>query len=156
MNQGWATDFDVQWCDVGLQVQHNPTDLERFLRYCVNQNPGVIALALCIAGANRFDVMKAFCGIHDRKHYARKKDTSCTGEKMEKVIKLYKLHKGKISNVEIAKRVGCTKEYVCIVLKRKLGIGKRNRWEGYISKDPRYSKEKRRALENAKALRNPG
>ena len=147
MIEKWATDFNVNWLDVGLQIQHNPTELERFIQYCVNRNPGVIALALCIAGANRFEVMKAFCGIHDRKHYAKKRDTSCTGAKMGKVIQLYKRHKGKLSNVEIAKRVGCTKEYVCIVLKRKLGIGKRNRWEGYISKDPRYSKEKRKRLE---------
>ena len=142
-----VTDFGVMWRDVGLLIKHNPTDLERFIQYCVRQNPGVIALALCIAGASPRSVMKVFCDVHDRKPYKQKSDTSHTGAKMERVIELYQRHQGKIQNVEIAKQVGCTKEYVCIVLKRKLGIGKRNRWEGYISKDPRYSKEKRKRLE---------
>jgi DNA-binding MarR family transcriptional regulator len=43
---------------------------------------------------------------------------------------------------EIAEIAGCTPEAVRRIL-RKMGIKKKNRWDGYISKDPRYSKDKR-------------
>lgn len=69
---------------------------------------------------------------------------------MKKIIKIYRRNKGKLPHHVIAERVGCTREYVSIVLKKKLNIGKRNRWEGYISKDPRYSQEKRKRLEEQK------
>ncbi len=69
---------------------------------------------------------------------------------MKKIIRLYRRHKGKLPHHVIAERVGCTREYVSIVIKKKLGNEKRNRWEGYISKDKRYSKEKRKRLEEQK------
>ena len=106
-------------------------------------NPGWYALAEAI-------LTKKWCGVSEHKTHRPKRDTSCTGEKMKQIIKIYKRHKGKMPNHKIAEQVGCTREYVTIVLKKKLGIGKRNRWEGYISKDPRYSKEKRKALEEQK------
>ena len=115
-------------------------------------NPGWYALAEAILTKRSCcEVLQKWCGVSESRGW-KKKDASVTGEKMEKILKLYKRNRGKIQNKEIARRVGCTKEYVGIVLKKKLGIGKRNRWEGYISKDPRYSIEKRRALENAKTV----
>lgn len=117
-------------------------------------NPGWYALAEAICTKQTTcTVLQKWCGVSESRGWT-KKDTSCTGEKMKKIIKIYRRNKGKLPHSEIAERVGCTREYVSIVLKKKLGIGKRNRWEGYISKDPRYSKEKRRALENAKTVRN--
>lgn len=117
-------------------------------------NPGWYALAEAIlTDKSCCTVLQKWCGVSDKNGW-KKKDTSCTGEKMNKIIKLYRRHRGKMPNYKIAEEVGCTREYVCIVLKKKLGIGKRNRWEGYISPNPRYSKEKRRALENAETVRN--
>lgn len=115
-------------------------------------NPGWYALAEAICTQQTTcTVLQKWCGVSESRGWT-KKDTSCTGEKMAKIIKIYRRNKGKLPHRVIAERVGCTREYVSIVLKKKLGIGKRNRWEGYISKDPRYSKDKRRALENAKTV----
>ena len=117
-------------------------------------NPGWYALAEAICTKQTTcTVLQKWCGVSESRGWV-KKDTSCTGEKMKKIIKIYRRNKGKLPHSVIAERVGCTREYVSIVLKKKLGIGKRNRWEGYISPNPRYSKEKRRALENAKTVRN--
>ena len=117
-------------------------------------NPGWYALAEAIlTDKSCCTVLQKWCGVSEKNGW-KKKDTSCTGEKMSKIIKLYRRHRGKMPNYKIAEEVGCTREYVCIVLKKKLGIGKRNRWDGYISPNPRYSKEKRRALENAETVRN--
>lgn len=117
-------------------------------------NPGWYALAEAICTKQTTcTVLQKWCGVSESRGWT-KKDTSCSGEKMKKIIKIYRRNKGKLPHSVIAERVGCTREYVSIVLKKKLGIGKRNRWEGYISKDPRYSIEKRRALENAKTVRN--
>ena len=111
-------------------------------------NPGWYALAEAICTKQTTcTVLQKWCGVSESRGWT-KKDTSCSGEKMKKIIKIYRRNKGKLPHSVIAERVGCTREYVSIVLKKKLGIGKRNRWEGYISKDPRYSKEKRRALQN--------
>ena len=117
-------------------------------------NPGWYALAEAICTKQTCcTVLQKWCGVSESRGWA-KKDRSCTGEKAEKIVKIYRRHRGKMSNNKIAEKVGCTKEYVCIVLKKKLGIGKRNRWEGYISPDPRYSKEKRRKL-NAELVQRP-
>ena len=113
-------------------------------------NPGWYALAEAICTKQTTcTVLQKWCGVSESRGWT-KKDTSCTGEKMAKIIKIYRRNKGKLPHSVIAERVGCTREYVSIVLKKKLGIGKRNRWEGYISKDPRYSKEKRKRLEEQK------
>lgn len=110
-------------------------------------NPGWYALAEAICTKKTCcEVLQRWCGVSESRGWV-KKDTSCTGEKMAKIIKIYRRNKGKLPHSVIAERVGCTREYVSIVLKRKLGIGKRNRWEGYISKDPRYSIEKRKRME---------
>ena len=116
-------------------------------------NPGWYALAEAIlTRQTTCAVLQKWCGVSESRGWT-KKDTSCTGEKMEKIIKIYRRHKGKLQNKQIAEIVGCTREYVTIVLRKKLGI-KRDRWEGHISKDKRYSKEKRRTLENAETVRN--
>lgn len=113
-------------------------------------NPGWYALAEAICTKQTTcTVLQKWCGVSESRGWT-KKDTSCTGEKMKKIIKIYRRNKGKLPHSVIAERVGCTREYVSIVLKKKLGIGKRNRWEGYISKDPRYSKDKRKRLEEQK------
>ena len=113
-------------------------------------NTGWYALAEAICTKQTTcTVLQKWCGVSESRGWT-KKDTSCTGEKMAKIIKIYRRNKGKLPHSVIAERVGCTREYVSIVLKKKLGIGKRNRWEGYISKDPRYSKEKRKRLEEQK------
>ena len=113
-------------------------------------NPGWYALAEAICTKQTTcTVLQKWCGVSESRGWT-KKDTSCTGEKMAKIIKIYRRNKGKLPHSVIAERVGCTRDYVSIVLKKKLGIGKRNRWEGYISKDPRYSKEKRKRLEEQK------
>ena len=46
-----------------------------------------------------------------------------------------------MKNRQIAKTVGCTPEMVGKVL-HSIGV-RRNRWDGYVSKDPRYSQKKR-------------
>lgn len=113
-------------------------------------NPGWYALAEAICTKKSCcTVLQSWCGVSESRGW-KKKDTSCSGEKMAKIIKIYRRNKGKLPHSVIAERVGCTREYVSIVLKKKLGIGKRNRWEGYISKDPRYSIEKRKRLEEQK------
>ena len=98
-------------------------------------NPGWYALAEAILTKQSCCVvLQKWCGVSESRGW-KEKDTSCTGEKMKQIIKIYKRHRGKIPNHKIAEQVGCTREYVCIVLKKKLGVGKRNRWEGYIRPD---------------------
>lgn len=113
-------------------------------------NPGWYALAEAILTKQSCCVvLQKWCGVSESRGW-KKKDTSCTGEKMKQIVRIYKRHKGKMPHKDIAEKVGCTREYVSIVLKKQLGIGKRNRWEGYISKDPRYSIEKRKRMEEQK------
>lgn len=90
-------------------------------------NPGWYALAEAICTKQTTcTVLQKWCGVSESRGWT-KKDTSCSGEKMKKIIKIYKRNKGKLPHSVIAERVGCTREYVSIVLKKKLGIGKRNR-----------------------------
>lgn len=117
-------------------------------------NPGWYALAEAILTEKSCcTVLQSWCGVSEKSGWT-KKDTAHTGDKMKQIVEIYKRHNGNIPNEKIAEQVGCTRGWVTIVLKKKLGIGKRNRWEGYISPNPRYSKEKRRALENAETVRN--
>ena len=111
-------------------------------------NLGYYALAECICTKTTpSDALLRWCNIwHDaqkpRKKYVRLV-TECTGEKAKKILNLYRRNP-KTKSEKIAERVGCTREYVTKVLR---GIGvHRNRWDGYISKDPRYSKDKREAM----------
>ena len=74
-----------------------------------------------------------------KKKTRRYKRTAPT--KTQKILALYQSDK-QMKNIDIAKKVGCTQEMVGIVL-HKIGV-RRNRWDGHISKDQRYSKQKRR------------
>ena len=114
----------------------------------IDINLGYYALAECIcAKTTPSEALLKWCNVwHDqnkpRKKYVRLV-TSCTGEKTRKILNLYRRNP-KMKSRKIADKVGCTPEMVCKVL-RSIGIH-RNRWDGYISKDPRYSKEKREAI----------
>ena len=114
----------------------------------ININLGYYALAECIlTKTTPSDALLKWCNVwHDhtkpRKKYVRLVTTR-TGEKTRKILNLYRRNPNMISQ-KIADKVGCTPEMVCKVL-RSIGVH-RNRWDGYISKDPRYSKEKREAI----------
>lgn len=112
-------------------------------------NYGWYALAECVyVGTAIGTALYRWCGLHQ---HPKRKNKSYTPQKpgqpnkTDRIIKLY--HRNpKLRNKDIAERVGCTKEMVSKVL-TKMGI-RRNRWDGYVSKDPRYSQNKRRALQN--------
>ena len=63
------------------------------------------------------------------------------GYKESTVIEIYRKNPA-MQNREIAEKAGCSPESVRRIL-RKIGVKKKNKWDGYISQDPRYSKEKR-------------
>jgi hypothetical protein len=63
------------------------------------------------------------------------------GYKESTVIEIYRKNPV-MQNKEIAEQAGCTPEAVRRIL-RKIGVKKKNKWDGYISQDPRYSKDKR-------------
>ncbi len=64
-----------------------------------------------------------------------------SGYKESIVIEIYRKNPA-MQNKEIAEQAGCTPEAVRRIL-RKIGVKKKNKWDGYISQDPRYSKDKR-------------
>ena len=115
-------------------------------------NLGYYALAECIlTKTTPSEALLRWCNIwHDqnkpRKKYVRLVTTR-TGEKTKKILNLYRKYPT-MKSQKIADRVGCTPEMVCKVL-RSIGVY-RNRWDGYISKDKRYSKEKREKMEAKK------
>ena len=63
------------------------------------------------------------------------------GYKGSTVVEIYRKNPA-MQNKEIAEQAGCTPEAVRRIL-RKIGVKKKNKWDGYISQDPRYSKDKR-------------
>ena len=117
-------------------------------------NLGWYALAECIfVGTTTGAALFRWCGLHQhpqgegKVEFKRKKPKKPKPRpgvkghpKTDRIIKLY-FKNPTMRNKEIARRVGCTQEMVSRVL-IKIGI-RRNRWDGYISKDPRYSKEKK-------------
>jgi len=115
-------------------------------------NLGWYALCECIvAGTQISTALFRWCGLHQNpkgqdkpappKPKPKKKKPGVKGHpKTDKIIKLYSKNP-KLRNKEIAKRVGCTAEMVSKVHIR-IGI-RRNRWDGYISPDPRYSHKKK-------------
>ena len=120
-------------------------------------NYGYYALAECILTEHRiYDVMRRWCNVVDalptpleQIKKRKKRRPGVKGHpKTDMIIKLYRRNP-KMKNIQIAEKVGCTKEMVCIAL-RKIGV-RRNRWDGYISKDPRYSKKKKEER-NAKTV----
>ena len=129
-----------------------------------NQNPagivinlGWYALAECILTEHKTQhVLSKWCGIRDDKestdireaarNLSRKKELknilASQKTKSEKALLIYRLF-NELSNIEIAKLVQCTPRLVTKML-RDNGYGKRNRWTGHISKDPRYNKNLRK------------
>lgn len=120
-------------------------------------NLGWYALAECILTEHKTQhVLSKWCGIRDDDTRTKTRKSVCKTSrkkelknilasqktKSEKALLIYKLF-NELSNVEIAKLVQCTPRLVTKML-RDNGFEKRNRWTGYISKDPRYSKEKRK------------
>ena len=118
-------------------------------------NLGWYALAECIyANTNSGTSLFKWCGLHQnpkglykqplvkKQRKPKKKRPGVKGHpKTDRIIELY-FANPVLKNKDIAKMVGCTAEMVSKVL-IKAGI-RRNRWDGYISKDPRYSQDKRR------------
>ena len=74
-------------------------------------------------------------------HSIGAKKNQCDGYKESIVIEIYE-KKPTLRTKEIAEHAGCTPEAVRRIL-RKIGVKKKNKWDGYISTDPRYSKDKR-------------
>ena len=111
-------------------------------------NLGYYALAECIcAKTTPSEALLKWCNVwidqtKPRKKYVRLVTTR-TGEKTKKILNLYRRNP-KMKSQKIADKVGCTPEMVCKVL-RSIGVH-RNRWDGYISKDPRYSTAKKEEI----------
>lgn len=112
----------------------------------IDINLGWYALAECIiVGTYPSIALLRWC---DLKHTDKpRKKIECkrryappSQEVNEKIIQIYK-ENPQLKNREIAKMVGRSDTLVSKVLH---GIGViRNRWDGYISKDKRYSKNKK-------------
>ena len=114
----------------------------------IDINLGYYALAECILNekAHPSAVLLRWCGLwfdkeKERKEYEKPIPAPRTGAKTKKILAIYKRNP-RTKNRRIAEIVGCTPEMVGKVL-HKIGV-RRNRWDNYISKDKRYSKEKRR------------
>lgn len=106
-------------------------------------NLGFYALAeVIVTGRQTSIVLEKWCGIRELSNESLNLKADFGGDKSGRIVDLLNLYGFSVSNIEIAKMCGCSKELVTKVL-RKLGISKRNRWDGYISKDKRYSKNKK-------------
>lgn len=110
-------------------------------------NLGYYALAECIiVGTYPSTALMRWCGLkhkdNPRTKTLRKKKSYVAPSKEvnERIIQIYK-ENPQLRNIEIAKMVNRSNTLVSNVLK-KIGVI-RNRWDGYVSKDKRYSKEKR-------------
>ena len=116
----------------------------KVLRTFSNSNPagiiindGWIALAAAIlCGISVDEALHRVCDIP----FGRRNQRNGGCGISEKIIRLYR-EKPELHNCEIAATIGCTREMVRIVLKKN-GVPKRNKWEGHISLDPRYYKNK--------------
>ena len=113
----------------------------------IDINLGWYALAECIiVGTYPSTSLLRWCGLkhsgRPRKKIVckRKEYVAPSQEVNEKIIQIYK-ENPQLKNREIAKMIGRSDTLVSNVLR---GIGViRNRWDGYISKDKRYSKNKK-------------
>lgn len=97
-------------------------------------NDGWIALAAAICGLSIDESLYRVCGIPFGRRHQRYGGCGIT----DKVLRLYR-ERPELHNSEIAAVIGCTREMVRIVLKKN-GVPKRNKWEGHVSLDPRYSR----------------
>ena len=110
-------------------------------------NLGYYALAECIiVGTYPSTALMRWCGLKHKdnprtKTLRKKKSYAAPSKEVnERIIQIYK-ENPQLKNIEIAKMVNRSNALVSNVLK-KIGVI-RNRWDGYVSKDKRYSKEKR-------------
>ena len=110
-------------------------------------NLGYYALAECIiVGTYPSTALMRWCGLkhkdNPRTKTLRKKKSYVAPSKEvnERIIQIYK-ENPQLRNIEIAKMVNRSNAMVSNVLK-KIGVI-RNRWDGYVSKDKRYSQNKR-------------
>ena len=115
-------------------------------------NLGWYALAeAIITGRPSGVVLTKWCGIKDKpKNPLELCAGDFKGAKTKLIVEALNQHGFTLSNKELAQIAKCSTEMVSRVL-RKLGVSKRNRWDGYISANPRYSKEKR-GTKNAETL----
>ena len=114
----------------------------------IDINLGYYALAEClIKGTDASKALLRWCGVwfdktKPRKMYEKKHPyTKPMGEKTKRILSIYEKNPT-LRTKEIAEHAGCTPEAVRRIL-RKIGVKKKNKWDGYISTDPRYSKDKR-------------
>lgn len=119
-------------------VSHNPAGIDI--------NLGYYALCECIVTkTNASTALLRWCGLwfdkgKEKPNFDKHEKKKKVGAKTQKILQLYEKNPN-YTNRKIAQLVKCTPEMVGIVL-HKIGV-RRNRWDGYISKDPRYSKNKR-------------
>lgn len=130
-------------CLYHAYVSNNPAGIDI--------NLGYYALAECIlTKTNASAALLRWCGLWFDKNrqkpaFEKNEKQKKLGAKTRKILRIYEKNP-KITNRKIAQLVHCTPEMVGIVL-HKIGV-RRNRWDGYISKDPRYSKNKRGKCKN--------
>lgn len=113
--EAWATDFQPCWCDTAYVEVVKPTRLERFIKYCKSQNIGWLALALVVAGADRYEVLQTFCGIHtnlDNARHKRRRRRDCVpvdGKKLREVMSCQGLSVRMLHEISGVSRVSISK-----------------------------------------------
>lgn len=125
-------------CVSRAYVSNNPAGIDI--------NLGYYALAECIlTKTNASAALLRWCGLwfdkgRQKPAFKKNEKQKKIGVKTRKILRIYEKNP-KITNKRIAQMVHCTPEMVGIVL-HKIGV-RRNRWDGHVSKDPRYSKNKK-------------
>ena len=90
----WSTDFVMD--DIKLP---RPSNLERFVKYCKAENIGVLALALCIAGADVYETLHVFCGMsHNGNEGRTRRDVvDVDGERLRDELKKQGMSRRRLS-----------------------------------------------------------
>lgn len=76
-----------------------------FIRTCYKENIGWYALALCILGADHFEVLNTFCGIQtnldnkNRKHRKRKDVVPIDIDKLRQIMKAKEISQRKLAEL---------------------------------------------------------
>jgi len=106
MNVYWVTDF-LGYPDV-VQEEERKCAFLRFLKYALNENPGVIALVVSIAGVNHFDALETLCGIRSSLNNRRKtvRRSDCVDFDLDRFKTI--MQERKISQREMAAALGCS------------------------------------------------
>ena len=112
----WTSDF-LGYGDP-VQEEERKSKFLRFLKYAVNENPGVVALWLSIAGANHFAALEVFCGIRsnlttEQKTRNRKDCVNFDVDKFQRIIR----DKG-IMHQDVAEALGCSVQSIRNILYR--------------------------------------